>query len=99
MSMKTWKIIRVFFLHYDLVVVVVVGRTHGGLIAHPQLLVQVIYKHLLPAWGTFRIGLASESHWLQPVLVLTIYRWPAPVSVGGLLHTRSTRRIYSLYRS
>ena len=33
----------------------------------------------------FRVGLASASHWLQPVLVLIVHLWPAPVSVGGLL--------------
>ena len=31
------------------------------------------------------VSLASESHWLQPVLVLTVRWWPAPINVGGLL--------------
>jgi len=30
-------------------------------------------ERFLPAWSTFRVGLASESHWSQPVLVLTIH--------------------------
>ena len=38
----------------------------------------------LPAGATFRASSASESHWLQPVLVLTVRWWPAPVSVGAL---------------
>ena len=37
--------------------------------------------------ATFRTDLANESHWLQPVLVLTIRWWSALVSVGGLLET------------
>ena len=38
--------------------------------------------------ATFRSVLATESHWLQPLLVLTV-RWsPAPVSVGGLLDNK-----------
>jgi hypothetical protein len=34
--------------------------------------------------GTFRVGLASEIHWLQPMLVLTVHCWPTPISVVGL---------------
>ena len=44
-------------------------------------------ERFLPAGTTSRIGLASENHWLQPVLVLTSHWWPTPVSVGGLLVT------------
>ena len=44
---------------------------HMSLIAHPHLLVQATSERFLPAGSTFRHGLASESHWLQPVLVLT----------------------------
>jgi hypothetical protein len=43
------------------------------LIAHPHLLVRATSERLLPAWGTFKVGLTSESHGLQPMLVLTIY--------------------------
>ena len=32
----------------------------------------------------FRVGVASESHWLRPMRVLAVHWWPAPVSVGGL---------------
>ena len=42
-------------------------------------------KDLTIAWATFRIGLASENHWLQPMLVLIVHWWPTPVIVGGLL--------------
>ena len=41
-------------------------------------------ERFLPARATIRSVLASESHWLQPLLVLTVRWWPAPVSVGGL---------------
>ena len=58
---------------------------HVGLvITHPQLLVWVASERFLLAWATFRAGLASESHWLQPMLVLTVVWWLALVSVGGL---------------
>ena len=43
----------------------------------------------LPAWATFKVGLASESYWMEPMLVLDIHWWPAPVSVDGLLVTVS----------
>ena len=32
-----------------------------------------------------RHSIASESHWLQPVLVLSIHWWSAPVGVGSVL--------------
>jgi len=32
--------------------------------------------------GGFRAILASESHWLQRVLVLSVHWWPAPAGVG-----------------
>ena len=54
------------------------------LIAHPYILVQVTNERFLPARATFKPGSATESHWLQSVLVLTIHWWPAPVCVGGL---------------
>jgi hypothetical protein len=38
-----------------------------------------------PAGGTFRAILASESHWLQPMLVLSVYWWLAPVGVGRVV--------------
>ena len=34
--------------------------------------------------ATFGAGLASESHWLHLILVLTVHWWPALVCVGGL---------------
>ena len=54
------------------------------LIAHQHLLVHATSEWFLLAWATFRDGLASESHWLHPVLVHIVHWWPAPVSVGGL---------------
>ena len=41
-------------------------------------------EQFLPARVTFRAYLASESYWFQPVLVLTVHWWSAPVSVGGV---------------
>jgi hypothetical protein len=42
-------------------------------------------ERFLPAWDTFRAILTSESHWLQPVLVLSVHWWPAPADVGSVL--------------
>ena len=42
-------------------------------------------EQFLPAGVTSRVDLASESRWLEPMLVLTVHSWPAPVTVGGLL--------------
>ena len=56
-----------------------------GIIAHKHLLVRATNERFLPARATFKSVLASKSHWLQPVLVLTIRWWHAPISVGGLL--------------
>jgi hypothetical protein len=53
-------------------------------IAHPHLLMRATSEWFLPAWSTFKHDLASESHWLQPMLVLTVHWWPTLVSVGGL---------------
>ena len=49
-----------------------------------RLLMRTTIERFLPARATFRSVLASDNHWLQPVLVLTIHWWPAPISVGGL---------------
>jgi hypothetical protein len=46
----------------------------GTLIYSPHLLVWATSERFLPAEGTFRVILASESHWLQPVLVLSVHR-------------------------
>ena len=40
-----------------------------------------INEQFLPAGATFKISLANENHWLQPMLVLTVHWWPTPVSV------------------
>ena len=40
--------------------------------AHSHLLVRAINERFVPARVTFRSVLASESHWLQPMLVLTL---------------------------
>jgi hypothetical protein len=56
----------------------------GSLIAHAHLLMRATNERFLPVGGSFRVGLASESHWLRPMLVLTIQWWATPTSVGGL---------------
>ena len=53
-------------------------------------------KRFLPAGGTFRTILTSESHSLQPVLVLSVHWWPTPVSVGGLLEL-SLKSLWTIY--
>ena len=55
------------------------------LIAHPHLLVRATNVWVFSARANFRVGLANESHWLQPMLVFTVHWWPAPLSVSGLL--------------
>jgi len=57
----------------------------GEFIHSPHLLVQATSERFLPAGGTFRVILANESHWLQPMLVLFIHWWPAPTGVGSVL--------------
>jgi hypothetical protein len=44
-----------------------------AIIAHPHLLVRGTNERFLPTGGTFGVGITSESHWLQPVLVLTVH--------------------------
>jgi hypothetical protein len=52
------------------------------------MLVRATNERFLPAWGTFRAILASESHWLQPELVLSVHWWPAPAGVGSVLYAQ-----------
>jgi hypothetical protein len=62
------------------------------LIPSPHLPVLVTSERFLLAWGIFRAILASESHWLPPMLILFVYWSLAPAGVGsvlvGPLHTR-----------
>ena len=51
----------------------------------PHLLVLAISERFLRAGGTFRAILASESHWLELVLVLSVHWWQAPAGVGRVL--------------
>ena len=46
------------------------------IIVRPHLLVRVTSERFPPARVTFRSVLANESHWLQPLLVLTVRWWP-----------------------
>ena len=46
------------------------------LISFPHLLVLATSEQFLSAGGTLRAILASESHWLQLMLVLSVQRWP-----------------------
>jgi len=46
--------------------------------------VLVTIERFLPARGTFRAILASESHWLQPMLVFSVHWWPALAGVGNV---------------
>jgi hypothetical protein len=61
------------------------GMEVGGLIPSPHLLVLATSERFLLARGTFRIMLVSESHWLQPMLVLPVRWWLAPTGVGRVL--------------
>ena len=64
--------------------VVWVHDFYRSVVAHPHLLVRATNERFLSTRATFKSVLASESHWLQPMLVLIVRWWPAPVSVGGL---------------
>jgi len=43
------------------------------LIHSPHLLVRATNERFLSSGDTFRASLASESHWLQPVMVLSVH--------------------------
>jgi len=47
----------------------------------PHLVVLATNEQFLPTWDTFRAILANESHWLQPMLVLSVHWWPTPAGV------------------
>ena len=49
------------------------------------MLVRATSERFLPAGDIFRAILASESHWLQPILVPSVHWWPAPIGVGSVL--------------
>ena len=73
------------------------GSLHGlatwlliQLLPSPHLLVLVTSEQLLPARDTFRAILDSESHWLQPVLVLSVRWWPTPTCMGRVYSIMST---------
>ena len=59
-------------------------RTKFRLIHSPHLMVRATSERFLPTGGTFRAILANESHWLQPMLVLSVHWWPAPTCVGSV---------------
>ena len=49
------------------------------------MLVLATNEQFLVAGGIFRAILANESHWLQPVLVLSVHWWLALTGVGRVL--------------
>ena len=59
-----------------------VTEQEGPFIARPHLLVRATTERFPPARATFRSVLASESHWLQPLLVLTVRWWPDTTKCG-----------------
>ena len=65
----------------------------------------VTSERFILAGGTFRAILANESHWLQPMLVLSVHWWPAPAGVGegiiyeGPPHTRAKSHDYGSVRA
>jgi hypothetical protein len=71
------------------------------IICHPSshLLVQSTSDQFLPAWATFRTGttfkagLASESHWMQPMLVLTV-DWCHAIVSHAIVHLRLTQSMW-----
>ena len=62
----SFKIVDSSPCHWSLVVLAM--RTQGAsLITHSHLLVQTTNEQFLLAWAAFRVGLANESQWLQPM--------------------------------
>ena len=65
--------------------VMVISSYNPPTLTHsPHNLVRATSERFLPAGGTFRAILSSESHWLQPLLVLSVHWWPAPSGVGSV---------------
>ena len=69
------------------------GPTLVNALAHtfihsPHLQVRATTERFLSAGGTFKAILASESHWLQPRLVLSVHWWLAPAGVGSVLESQ-----------
>ena len=58
------------------------GEFSHRIILHPHLLVRATSERFPPARATFRSVLASESHWLQALLVLTVRWWPGTNKCG-----------------
>ena len=59
------------------------------LIHSPHLMVRATSEQFLSVGGIFRAILASESHWLQPVLVLSVHKWPALAGLGSVLPNKT----------
>jgi hypothetical protein len=79
---ETWSIWCHVGIHVDFTSIL------HSLIHSPHMLVRATNERfLLASRGTFRASFASESHWLQPMLVLSVHWWPTPIRVGGLLYT------------
>ena len=57
-------------------------RDKKRIIAHPHLLVHATNEQFPLARATFRSVLASESHGLQPLLVLIVRWWPDTSKCG-----------------
>ena len=53
-------------------------------------MVRVTIERFPPARATFRSVLASESHWLQPLLVLTVRWWSGTSKCGWGNNLRSS---------
>ena len=51
-------------------------------IAHPHFTGAGYQRTISPTRANFRTGLVSESHWLQPLLVLTVHWWPGTSKCG-----------------
>ena len=47
-------------------------------------------ERFLQAGTTFRVSSASERHWLQPMLVLTVHWWDRTSMFGWAISHRST---------
>ena len=52
------------------------------------MLVLATNERFLPTGGTFEAILASESHWLQPILVLSVHWWPTRAGLGRVLDSK-----------
>jgi hypothetical protein len=65
----------------------------------PHLLVLATIERFLSAGGTISAISSNESHWLQPMLVLSVHWWPTQVGVRRVLLAKELKNFAKLGQS